>query len=344
MSDQENPSSADGGMMTEDAAAALILGGLDDEDRDNDTDTADGEASAEAQSGDEATAEAEGAETDEATESREDEGEEADYYDFDKIHPDTQIRLRDGTVKRFGDVKKDWAELQELPRQRQEFETQRASLNQQAAQTARQAQFYQQVLPLVEQFMQANTPKPPEMPADDPSDPIGNIERWNSYNRQVAEFQGKMGQMQQLARAREQFQAQQHQQTEAQRQEQLKLNQQKLYEVMPTLRDEAKRNEFVREMNKFGQEVYGFSAEDMNGIGDYRLIPLIKDAIAYRKLQASKPRAAEKAKDAGPVQKPGKRASESEQQAGAYREKMTRLQKTGSADDAAALILAHHLL
>ncbi|MHA6684492.1 hypothetical protein [Mesorhizobium sp. A556] len=269
---------------------------------------------------------------------KESDEDEPEYYDIEKLDPDMPMRLRDGTTVRWGDVKRDMAELRELPRHKQEIETQRASVSQHAAQTARQAQFFQQVMPLVEHFMQANAPKPPEMPTEDPNDPLGNSERWNHYNRQVAEFQGKQAQVQQLMRAREHFQAQQNHQTEAQKQEQLRMNQHKLFEVMPTLRDEAKRTEFARDMKKFGQDVYGFSEEELNGVGDYRLIPMIRDAIAYRKLQASKPKAAEKAKDAAPVRQPGKRTSDAERSNSAYREERAKLRKTGRADDAVALL------
>lgn len=344
MTEQETAGPAGDGILNEDAAANLIMGSLID-DEPKDTEQATGDASrAEADAGEVDTAQAGTAETEQAAEPREGEDDGADFYDFDKIHPDTQIRLRDGTVRRFGDIKRDWADLQELPRQRQEFETLRASYSQQAAQVAQRAQFFQQVLPLVEHFMQANAPKAPEPPVNDPSDPIGNAERWAAYNDAAQKYQAQLGQMQQLARARDQYIAQQRHEAATQHQEHLRQHQQKLIEVMPELRDDTKRAQFASEMRKFGRDVYGFSEQEIDGIGDYRLVPLIRDAIAYRKLQATKPKVAEKVRDAAPVQKPGKRASEAEQQANAYREKMARLRKTGSVDDAAALILEHHLL
>jgi hypothetical protein len=42
---------------------------------------------------------------------------------------------------------------------------------------------------------------------------------------------------------------------------------------------------------------------------------LMKDAVAYKKLQSAKPKAIEKAKDAIPVQKPGRRIAPSEKAA-----------------------------
>jgi hypothetical protein len=346
MAEQETGAPAGGAVLNEDAAADLIMGALIDDDPEN-TEQADGDASrAEAETGEADTAQAGEADTGEATESREDDGENeaSDFYDFDKIHPDTQIRLRDGSVKRFGDIKRDWADLQELPRQRQEFETLRASHSQQLAKVAQQAQIFQQALPLIEAFAQANAPQVPQPPVNDPSDPIGNADRWAAYHDAVQKHQAFTGQMQQIMRARDQYFAQQRQEAERQQQEHIRLNQQKLVEVMPDMRDDAKRAQFAGEMRKFGKDVYGFSDQEIDAIGDYRIIPVLRDAIAYRKLQATKPKVADKVKDAAPVQKPGKRTSDAEQQASAYREKMARLRKSGSVDDAAALILEHHLL
>lgn len=269
------------------------------------------------------------------TDSSEDEPE---YYDIEKLDPDMPMRLRDGTTVRWGDIKRDLAELRELPRHRQEMETQRASISQHAAQTAQQVQFFQQVMPLVEHFIQANAPKAPEPPVDDPADPFGNMERWNTYNRQVREYQGKLAEVQQVARAREHFIAQQNQQMEAARKEQLNHNRAKLLEVMPQLRDDKKRAEFQSDFLKYGRDVYGFSDKELGDATDYRLMPMIRDAIAYRKLQASKPKAVEKAKEAAPVRQPGKRTSEAERANSAYREGRERLRKSGRADDAVALL------
>lgn len=344
MTDQETGAPAGDAILNEDAAASLIMGSLID-DEPKDTAQANGDASrAEAETGEADKAQAEEADSEQAAEPREGEEEASDYYDFDKIHPDTQIRLRDGSVRRFGDIKRDWADLQELPRQRQEFETLRASEAQRMAQVAQQAQFFQQALPLIEAFAQANAPQVPQPPVNDPSDPIGNAERWAAYNDAVQKHQAFTGRMQQIMRARDHYFAQQKAEFEKQKQESLRLNQQKLYEAVPDFRDDAKRAQFAGKMRKFGRDVYGFSDQEIDAIGDYRIIPVLRDAIAYRELQASKPKVAEKVKDAAPVQKPGKRTSEAEQQASAYREKMARLRKTGSVDDAAALILEHHLL
>jgi hypothetical protein len=80
----------------------------------------------------------------------------------------------------------------------------------------------------------------------------------------------------------------------------------------------------------------------MDNTHDHRLIlgvmTLAEKAAKWDKLQADKPKALEKAKDALPVQQPGRRVQPSERRGAEVDELSKRLSKTGSLDDAAALI------
>lgn len=319
------------GGSSEEAAASLIASSLlrDEEKPDQQTPEAEdprGEP--------EQQAEAEGAEQDAGSEP-----EEAEYYDFERINPDTPIRLRDGTTVRFGDLKRDWASLQELPKQRQELEAQAARVHADMQKAAQQAQFFQQVVPQALQIMQQNLPQPPQQP-EPTNDPVENIQRWDRYHREVADYQARIGQIRQLQDAQQRHLAQTQTEQRQQMQTYFRDQHQKLLNVVG---DQSKIEELGRDVERFAPEYWGFTKQDISQVADHRVLLMARDAIAWRKLQAEKPKAVEKVRQAPPVQQPGKRVSDADRERQGYQEERARLRKSGRADDAVAL-LAKHLL
>jgi len=117
----------------------------------------------------------------------------------------------------------------------------------------------------------------------------------------------------------------------------LKNEQVKLYERAPELADETKRREFYNDMISAGKN-YDFSEDEMNNVHDHRVMLLVKDALAYRKLQAAKPKVVEKARSAFPVQKPGARVTSNERVSQKHKGLFERARKTRSIDDVGALL------
>ena len=120
-------------------------------------------------------------------------------------------------------------------------------------------------------------------------------------------------------------------------QSRLKKEQVNLYERAPELVDEGKRREFYNDMISSGKN-YGFSEDEMNNVHDHRVMLLVKDALAYRKLQSEKPRAMEKARGAFPVRKPEARVSSNERVSQKHKGLFERARKTRSIDDVGALL------
>lgn len=343
MTDLENSLPAGGEPMTEDAAADLIMGTFEQEELETETgtETAEGAAAGEAGEGEE------GHEPDESSEAElsADDTEEGEYYDLDKLDPDMSISLRDGTRVRWGDLKRNLAEAQEIQRHRQELNQRFNQFQQTQAQLAQQHQYLNQVLPQAIQILQGSLPEVPPMPS-----PALVQTDYFAYQEQLAaHLAAKEQRGQKEAQLRQMVHAQQAGHQEMARRQQseqtayVQDEQRKLVDAFPDLRDEGKRAQFLADVRKYGRETYGFSDDEIGRVADHRTALVLRDAIAYRKLQAQKPKAAAKAKSAPPVQRPGKRVSESEQQAVTYRKEMDALRKSGSMDDAAALILNHHL-
>ena len=131
---------------------------------------------------------------------------------------------------------------------------------------------------------------------------------------------------------------------EARRQEETKQHEQyvsgerdRLVEKMPELKVPEKAKAFYTDVLAHAEH-YGFTREDVDQAYDHRLWPLMRDAIAYRKLQAAKPKVMEKARNAAPVKPPGRRQAPSEGKAVDESAAWEKLKRTGEFDDALALL------
>jgi hypothetical protein len=83
---------------------------------------------------------------------------------------------------------------------------------------------------------------------------------------------------------------------------------------------------------------YGFTAEEMAGVSDARYVRALNDARKYRQLVAKRKQAQQKGDKARPVVKAGAKKT-TDGQAATRKKAQTRLQKTGSINDALGLIL-----
>lgn len=258
--------------------------------------------------------------SDEETSDQE-EGEEPRY----RLQDGTEVTLNEIEEWRKGNLRQsDYTrKTQELSATRKELETRQAEITQKATE-------FQNTIDYAIQIAQAYLPAEPDQSLIH-SDPI-------AYMQDKAEYEARATQLQRLFTAKQEHEKE----IAAQQMAELKKRQinesELLVERMPELKDPARATSFNAELAK-GIERYGFEAKDLASVYDHRLILLAKDALAYQKLMASKPKAIEKAKDAPPVQQPGRRPGPAEAQARAHKERMERLRQTGSIRDGADVIL-----
>jgi hypothetical protein len=114
----------------------------------------------------------------------------------------------------------------------------------------------------------------------------------------------------------------------------------RLLEIMPELKDPSKGKLIKEEILSAGNE-YGYAPEEISAIVDHRAIRVLSDARKYREIVAGKSKAVEKAskhKRTQPMKAGGKKAGSSKKE---LRNKQSRLKKSGSIDDAVALILGN---
>lgn len=320
MADEEQTSapSADDAPLTESAAAELLQDWHDEEEEKPQVDTARATAN-------EAEAQAEAEAAEEAT--QQDPEPESEEEQF--VQGNAKTRLRDGSEISVGELKKLADKAKEYERREAEFTAKQREVQAKAAQTAQQEQLFSQTIAQAIAVLQHTLPPEPD-PALRETDPIDYFLKQDARNKKLAEIQ-------QLQQAKQQAAKQARAEQSQHFQQRLKSEQEKLYEAVPELHDEGKRREFYGDLLSAGKH-YGFSEEEMNNVHDHRIMRLVRDAVAYRKLQSSKPKVVEKAKGARPVAKPEARVSSNERISAKHKALFDRARKTRSVDDVGALL------
>lgn len=245
------------------------------------------------------------------------------------VHGNARTRLRDGTSVSVAELKKSFDEAKEFRRRESEFTANARQVEARAAQTAQQEQLFAATISQAIAALQQAIPPEPD-PALLEADPIDYFQKKEKRDSKLAEIN--------RLQAAQNYSAQQSRAEQAQQfQGRLKAEQAQLYERAPELVDETKRREFYADMISIGK-TYGFSEEEMNNVHDHKVMLMVKDAIAYRKLQADKPKAMEKAKNAVPVQKPSARVTSNERSSQKLKSTFERARKTRSIDDVGAVL------
>lgn len=239
-----------------------------------------------------------------------------------------RYRLSDGTEATLTEIE-EWRKgnlrqsdytrkTMELADNRKALETKQAEINQ-------QAQFFQQNVDFAIEVAKASLPQEPDI-SQLSTDPIGYWQQKGYYDQQ-------MNQLQRLMSAKQQHQEQASQQ-QIQAHRELAYNEAKmLVEALPELKDTAKLQAFQTDLAREMQH-YGIRPEELGSVMDHRLFRIASDAMKWRKLEAQKPKALDKARNAPPVQMPGQRATVNEQAVRANRARMEKLSQTGSINDA----------
>jgi len=212
--------------------------------------------------------------------------------------------------------------MQEAAQQRKQAEEVYAALLNERQQLA---QVFQQV--------QSGLPQAPQEPSRDmfESDPIGFMEAKLKYDEDVKAYNEQIGQLQQVAQ--QQSQAQQ-----AAQQAYVQREMETLKQVMPEFADPEQAPKVRDRLVAMGQEVYGYSPEEISQVMDHRAIRVLHDAIKYQELQSGKAKAEKEAKPKSRrTVKAGAKKTASNQKA--VRQTRSKLKKSGSIDDALGLIL-----
>lgn len=283
-------------------------------------------------------------------ESEEDDGETGDEdqaEDEDDEEPETErgryvahngrVKLADGTEATVADLIAGNLKGADYTRKTQEVAEQRRSVEAQSTEaqaSKKQAEEQRQFMTTLLQQIVPPAPDPSLLDDRSPNfDPM-RYQRAKAENEQWTAYLDRLTQDQQRAA--------QERQAEAQRKERERADSEwdALIAKVPEFKDDKRLNRFVSDMKEHAEH-YGLKPEELRQVAlDHRQALVLKDAIAWRKLQAKKPDVAKKVEGRPPVQKGGKRLNSSERNARTANDAMTRLKQSGSERDAVAAYLA----
>jgi len=209
----------------------------------------------------------------------------------------------------------------------QEIAQARKQIEQQAETLAQQRK---QVLQMHQQMQQGaiQQPTPPSRELFE-QDPIGFMEEKLKYDEAKATYDNSMQQMQAM-------QQQQQQTQQANSQAYLQEQAEILKRHIPAFADPEKGAALKSALAETGM-AYGFTQAEMQNVMDSRQVLALNDARKWRALQASKGKAKQKGEKARPVVKAGAKRRQ-DGNAATRKKAQSRLQKTGSIDDAVNLI------
>ncbi len=236
-----------------------------------------------------------------------------------------KVTLDDGTTISVGDLKRNNLFQRDYTKKTTEhaeavksFQATRDQVDQYAKTLNEQRDF----LLNAQQFFLPQQPDPAEME----SDPFG-------YMQKKEQFERTMGALNQLHAQQQQSVQQQETQRTQDAANDFARRQSEILEHHADLRDPDKSKEFDRAFLDDFLPHYGLSSDEVKGIVDHRVLHVIRDAMAYRKLQTSKPKTKAKLEGKPQLLKSGKRINPKQKTSRGKQRRADTLRKSGSMQD-----------
>jgi len=254
-----------------------------------------------------------------------------------RFAPDTaKVTLEDGTVITVADLKRnnlfqrDYSKkTEEVARKGEALTKEREEFSQLQAQIQQEREYARWTI----EQLAPQEPKRPELSAA--QDPMA----WLQYQEDMGKYQTVVTAWQAMHQGQEAEKQRQQQAQQAQLSQIIAKEREALFNAIPILKDDNKRKAWFEETWQDAGSFYGFTAEELNGITDHRVLKALKDATRYQKAKAKAP-TVQKEVQARPTvaQGSGRRPNP---EASARRETdgmRKRLRETGSEADAEALL------
>ena len=266
-----------------------------------------------------------------------DEGEEPESEQGRFVADNAKVKLSDGTVTTIAELKKGSLLNADYTRKTQEVAEQRRSVESQSERIAKTEQELEQRQEYVVTLLKSIVPPAPNPSMADPRNPDYDLVGYMAAKTQHDEWVQYLSHMEQeQQRLTQERQAK----SEAAKKEVQDREWNALLEKVPEFSDQKRIDRFVTDIKEHST-AYGIKPEELVALAmDHRQALVMRDAIAWRKLQASKATVAKKVEGRPPVQKGGKRLSPDGHKARRASDAISRLQSSGSERDAVAAYLA----
>lgn len=245
---------------------------------------------------------------------------------------DAKVVLDDGTTISVAELKRNNLFQRDYSRKTEELKRVREDVEAKAARTSEQENALSQQFDILSAYVSRRIPQPPprEMMS---TDPLGYMEAKAAYDEHMQELQ-------QLEHVRQAHLAQNAEQQKAEYQRNLQAEMQKTREALPFLKDEKRWEGFRNEAANALLNHYRFTREEMAGLNDHRMMMVLHDAMAFRKLKANSAKTAEAIQGKPKLKMPPTKQSVPAGRMGNrdVRAKADALRKSGSFEDGVAAI------
>lgn len=250
---------------------------------------------------------------------------------------DAKVKLEDGTTISIAELKRnnlfqrDYSKkTEEVAREREAVKAKEAEVSQVNEQLAKERDY---ALFAIEQFAPPEPARPTLSAAQDPMS-------WLQYQEDMGKYQVAVQAWQALHQGRQAETERTQKEQKAQHDAYIATERDALFEAIPILKDEGKRKAWFEGNWVKAQKHYGFTAEELNGITDHRVLKALNDANKYQEARAKAP-TVQKQVQAKPVmvQGSGKRQNPDAIAQRNSQATVQRLRETGSVRDADAALL-----
>jgi hypothetical protein len=250
---------------------------------------------------------------------------EIEYYTV-KIDGEEKNVTADELVKSYQLEQAAQKRMQEAAEIRKNSEVEVAALAQQREQ-------YAQALQSLEAQLSSAEEKPQEywdnLYSEDPME----------YMRQREAYRDRKEATEKIKAEQVRVQEERQQEFVQQHQAHLAKEQEKLLEALPDWKDPDVAAKEKQAIISYAQRNLGFSEAELAATSDSRAVLALRKAYLYDELMAKKPVAEKKVKKAPKVTKSGKPTTKAQANANRKKQALERLNKSGSKDDAVAVLL-----
>lgn len=252
-----------------------------------------------------------------------------------RFAPDTaKVTLDDGTVTTIAELKRGTLFQRDYTKKTQELSEEKRSVEAQRAEVSQYAQQLDQSREYLAWYAENFLPKQPEPFNGAPDDYVGFLE----WQRKQAEWQTHAQAYQSFQQQKQQEAERKNGETQKQANERLAKERNALLQAIPVLKDPVKGKATWEAIVSGAQQHYGITAEEVNTVGDHRMLLALRDALAYRRIKAAAPKVQAEVGKRPPL-KEGRRAPPNQAQVKAKQERLERLKRDPSLANGAASLM-----
>lgn len=275
-------------------------------------------------------------EDDETVEANEDADEPQTYAKGKFASDDAQVALDDGTVISVADLKRNNLFQRDYSKKTEEIARERETVTKEKTEFSQLQAQVQQEREYALWYLEQNAPQEPKPPtASVENDPFA----WVKYQEQVQKYNQVVTAWQTMHQGREADKQRSEQEQKARQDAYLAEQRTNLFEKIPVLKDDKKRQEWFASAYRDTEKYYGIKPEELNNVTDHRFYVALKDALALRRAKEKAPTVQKEVQGKPMMAQGSGRRPNPESQAARETDGMRkRLRETGSEADAEALL------